>query len=81
MSCVFQLKNRSKVHTKIHKVYKKARKNRFLDMNDIELKDGASLIGILLVIMEVGIDVQSFCFFFSRSHIIYLMVKVLITGF
>ena len=31
--------------------------------------------------MEVGIDIQSFCFFFSHSRIIYLMVEVLVTGF
>lgn len=39
-------------------------KNRFLDMNDIELKGGASLVGLLLVIME-----NAFFTFGSQSAI------------
>ena len=38
--------------------------HRFLDMNDIELKDGASLVGLLLVILE-----NAFFTFGSQSAI------------
>ena len=39
-------------------------KNRFLDMNDIQLKDGASLVGLLMVILE-----NAFFTFGSQSAI------------